>query len=100
MGEGRIDQRLELSADGIGGGGIELGHENHRDPLHRVDEEGGRIGAAPVILASACGHERTCRVGYHGEAEPETGARIVRLIYVRLVRNSTNVMSVENPFQT
>src|SRR3954469_21352662 len=42
-----INERLQLPPDRVGGGRHQLGHEDHMQPLDRVDEEGGREHAAP-----------------------------------------------------
>src|SRR5881227_1312518 len=49
--KGLVDELLELGPDWVGAGREELGHEQGRDLLQRVDPEGGAGRAAPGELA-------------------------------------------------
>src|SRR4051812_12545018 len=73
--QGLVDELLELGADRMGAGWEELGHEQGRDLLQRVDPEGGAGRATPGELAGAGEHLVLSRV--LDDREPEAEAHTV-----------------------
>src|SRR3569623_2055771 len=64
-----LDLRQLLPAKRVTKRGHELGHEDDRQPLDRIDEEIGREDAAPIIFAGAARHHRFHRIEIDHEAE-------------------------------
>src|SRR5206468_1937290 len=75
----RVHRRPQLAADRVGRGGLKLGEEDHDQVLGRVDKEGGRSGAAPIIFAGRADKLGAGLVEEHRETKAETDAVARRL---------------------
>ena len=69
-----VDQRAQLAANRVGGGGTHLGHEHDGEVLGGRDPERRGGGAAPVVLARDTEPAEHGRVEHARKAEAEAHA--------------------------